>query len=789
MPSDCPRCGAQVPSLEWEGLCPRCIARVSLSPEPEPVMEAEEVPGPIGTGAAAAFPTGFRLGDYELLEEIGRGGMGVVYRARQLSLDRLVAVKTILSGRLADPDAVRRFRAEAGALARLRHPHIVTIHEITESEGHHLFSMEYVPGGNLAQRLQEAPPGTAGSDGARQKPTDAATLLAKVADAVHHAHERGVLHRDLKPSNILIDAAGEPHVTDFGLAKRLHAQSDLTYTGQLIGSPQYFAPEQFSPRFGEIGPRTDVFALGAVLYHLLTGRPPRHGETLEAVLLQLIDAVVVSPRKCDPTLPRDLDTICLKCLEPDPRHRYATAAAVAEDLRRFLAGQPILARPCSPARRLIHVVRRHPAPTLALLVVAASLGFTTWLANRGPAPRTVTTGPRTGPATTAMRLRDGEFDPAGWRLEVAASGTGTVQTAGRVVSADGKQQWLAVTNRLVGAAQVIGFHFPTNAQFNPAWRGPIRSVGLRVSARQIDGVAGAQVGVCLKQAGRRYLAPPATMEAGTLGWLTLGPFAPDDFRWCDGVRLRAEEHPDFSARAAPIEFGLTVLDADAGPGHFGWAIVDDFELTVNGRTPEAFPMLDEDFKPGDWSLIVLGERGADTVASTTRTARAGHALRLESRLPAGTSLFSCALSERSLYDPSQQGPLAAVTIRLELREQAESVGRQVNPTVLPVATQRGRLFVGRKSRIAAYTAINDGWEEIRFDRLPATELLERLGDAALGPAIDFSTNGAPIRFGFAFTLTTAFRQAGGGFSTTSAIRGFRVEVEPARDVTSGTVAR
>ena len=790
MASVCPTCGAPLPSRDWEGLCPRCVARVTLSPESDGGDPA--VVEPALSGPAAVFPAGFRLGDYELLAEIGRGGMGVVYRARQLSLNRTVAVKTILAGRMSDTEAVRRFRDEAEALAGLRHPHIVTIHEITEVAGHHLFSMEFVSGGSLAQRLLERDGGGAkGSAGNTENrevglpPREAAALVAKVAEAVQHAHARGLLHRDLKPSNILLDEQGEPRVTDFGLAKRLHALTDLTYTGQLIGSPQYFAPEQFSPRFGVVGPHTDVFALGAVLYHLLTGRPPRHGETLEAVLLQLIDAVVVPPRKLRPTLPRELETICLKCLELDPRRRYPTAQAVADELRRFGAGEPILARPMPAARRMGRWILRHLAWVVAMLSVAATLlvGWQLW--RRPPATPPSVDAVASGMPTTAFELRDGEFDPRHWRLEVASSGGGTTQTAGRRPAEDGSGMQWAVTNRLAGRAQVIGFHFRTNAPYDPALRGPITAVSLRVNARQVDGVTGAQVGVCLEQAGRRYLAPPVTMAAWGIGPQNFTAFSARDFKRCDGVTLRPGEHPDFSSRGAPVVFGFAVLDADAGQGHFGWAIIDEFHLTVRGRSATAFPFEDGEFRPEDWATLTISRGGASAVAGPVRNGRSGRGMQIASHLPAGSEFDWFAFSEGATYAPSQQGALAGVTVRFVVRENEASVGRQMNPVFHPVATQNGRMFVAPELRVGTYTTMEGGWQEMRFAGLRATNFQEQIGAGQFSQPLDFSTNGAPIRFGFVLRLTTDYRHEGGGFDTDSVIDDFRVEVEQA----GGTAAR
>ena len=304
------------------------------------------------------------LGDYELFEEIGRGGMGIIYRARQKRLRRIVAVKVLRGAEFAGEEARARFRVEAEAAARLQHPGIVAIHDVGEESGVLWFSMDYVPGENLDDHVGNH------TLGAR----DAATLVEKIAHAIQHAHDHGVLHRDLKPSNILL-ADGQPRITDFGLARRESTEDtpSLTRTGQTLGSPGYSAPEQALR--GEADVRTDVYGLGAVLYHLLTGRPPFLGPTLDSILLQLRDGEPVSPRRLIPSVPRDLETICLHALHHQPNHRYATASEMAADLGRFLERKAIHARPSSVAENVWRWCRRHPGLTMALLVAAMSLVF------------------------------------------------------------------------------------------------------------------------------------------------------------------------------------------------------------------------------------------------------------------------------------------------------------------------------------------------------------------------------------------------------------------------------
>jgi WD40 repeat protein len=309
-----------------------------------------------------ALPAGTELryfGDYLLEEEIARGGMGIVYRAVQLSLDRPVAVKVLRDGAFAGGQEIERFKREASSAAALRHRNIVGIHEIGENDGRHFFSMDYVPGQTLGQLLKEGP----------LPSKKAAVLMVKIASAIHHAHAAGVLHRDLKPSNIIMDAAGEPMVTDFGLAKHDAADMGLTLSGQVLGTPAYMPPEQAEGQAKNAGPHTDVYGLGALFYHLLAGRAPFTADSHVAVLAQVTHDDPVSVRLLNPSIPRDLENVCAKAMAKEPARRYTSAQALADDLQRFLDGKPVLARPVSSVEKLWRWARRHRALAASLAAV------------------------------------------------------------------------------------------------------------------------------------------------------------------------------------------------------------------------------------------------------------------------------------------------------------------------------------------------------------------------------------------------------------------------------------
>jgi TolB-like protein len=364
----CPKCGAEIPADAPEGGCPGCLLESGLR-----LLASEDEDAPTvaqkqqRTTSERLVEILGELGDYELLEEVGRGGQGVVFRARQKSLNRTVALKVISLGQWASTAHLKRFRREAEAAASLDHPSIVPIYEVGEREGACYFSMKFVEGGQLDEVVKRAPISI------RQ----AAELIAKVARTVHYAHEHGILHRDIKPGNILLDTKGEPQLTDFGLARLVEAESTVTRTMEVMGTPSYMAPEQAAGEYTKLSNATDVYGLGAVLYQILTDHPPFAGGTTYETIKLLLDTEPRQPRLLNPKIDRDLSTICLKCLEKDPKRRYLSALALAEDLERWLKHEPIQARLTGVFARGRKWVRRNPKLVVAgiagLLVGAAAI--------------------------------------------------------------------------------------------------------------------------------------------------------------------------------------------------------------------------------------------------------------------------------------------------------------------------------------------------------------------------------------------------------------------------------
>ncbi len=354
---------------------------------------------------------------YEILGELGRGGMGVVYQARQTKLNRVVGLKMILAGGHAGAADLARFRAEAKAIARLQHPNIVQVHEIGEHEGKPFFSLEFCAGGALDKKLAGTP----------LPPREAARLVQTLARAMHAAHQASVIHRDLKPANVLLTADGTPKITDFGLAKKV-GEAGRTSTGDVMGTPSYMAPEQALGKSQEIAATTDVYALGAILYECLSGRPPFKAATSLDTIMQVVSDEPVPPSRFQPKTPRDVQTICLKCLQKEPARRYSSAAALAEDLERFLRDEPIQARPAGRVERVVKWARRRPAAAgllavsgLAVLVILAGLAFFTSRLNQ-----------RNSDLGEALKRAEDESDAKDQALKTAREAREDAETARRV---------------------------------------------------------------------------------------------------------------------------------------------------------------------------------------------------------------------------------------------------------------------------------------------------------------------------------------------------------------------
>lgn len=347
----CAHCQSPIPPGAPPGQCVHCLLQLAdsvLSSDPD---------------QAFTLQTGRLLGDYELHEELGRGGMGVVFRARRRSLDQGVALKLLTGGQFASEADIFRFHHEAEAAAQLDHPHIVRIYDVGEAEGQHYYAMALIEGPSLDRQLPRY-----ASD-----PKATVQLLTQLARALQHAHERGVLHRDLKPANILLDAAGEPYLTDFGLARRLNLERSLTLTGRLVGTPAYLSPEQITGDPKSVTVASDLFSLGIVFYQLLTGKHPFAANNDLEILERIRHDDPIPPRRLNPALDRDLETLCLKCLEKNPAKRYATAAALADDRDRWQRHEPVEARPASRMERSAKWIRRHPVRTAIATALAMAL--------------------------------------------------------------------------------------------------------------------------------------------------------------------------------------------------------------------------------------------------------------------------------------------------------------------------------------------------------------------------------------------------------------------------------
>ena len=463
----CPKCGGEIPADAPEGGCPGCLLESGLGLL---ANEDDGIPSPTqrqhATSRERFAEILGELGDYELLEEIGRGGQGVVFRARQKSLNRTVALKIISLGQWASEAHLKRFRREAEAVANLDHPNIVPIYEVAERDGSCYFSMKFVEGGQLDEVVRRAP----------MSIRRAVELMLRLARTVHYAHEHNILHRDIKPGNILLDQKGEPHLTDFGLARLVETESTITRTLEVLGTPSYMAPEQATGNNAQLTSATDVYGLGAVLYQLLTGHPPFAGGTTFETIKLVLDTEPRQPRLWNRKIDRDLSAICLKCLEKDPRRRYPSALALAEDLEHWLRHEPIRAKRSGFFIHASKWVRRKPALAAliaSLVALAAAMGWNVWkseLISR-PAPKGIAVLPFANLSHDPDNayLADGIQEEILTRLAsiaglkvISRTSTSRYQSKPRNLAEIGKQ--LRVANILEGSVQKTADQVRVNVQ-------------------------------------------------------------------------------------------------------------------------------------------------------------------------------------------------------------------------------------------------------------------------------------------------------------------------------------
>jgi len=478
----CENCGEKIFSDAPKGLCPACVLETGLGPLAGESGDKESTSLPGDSARAHAADVLMDFGDYELLEEIGRGGQGVVYRARQKSLKRTIALKVIGLGQWATEAHLKRFRREAEAAANLDHPCIVPIYEVGEREGSCYFSMKFIDGGQLDEVTKHQPISA----------RTAAELVAKLARTVHHAHEHGILHRDIKPGNVLLDRNGEPHLTDFGLARLVETESTVTRTMEVLGTPSYMAPEQAVGNNARVSRATDVYGLGAVFYQLLTGHPPFAGGTTFETVRLVLDTEPRQPRLWNPKIDRDLATICLKCLEKDPQRRYSSALALAEDLEHWLKHEPIRAKPSGffmHGRKWVWRNRTTAVLVASLVALAVTVGVMVWKSElvRRPMPAGIAVLPfeNLGQDKENAFLADGVQDDVLTKLAKIAdlkviSRTSVMQYRGE---RDTRQigNALRVSHVLEGSVRKTGTRFHMNAQLIDA-----RS-NAHVWAEQYDG--------------------------------------------------------------------------------------------------------------------------------------------------------------------------------------------------------------------------------------------------------------------------------------------------------------
>jgi serine/threonine protein kinase/Tfp pilus assembly protein PilF len=450
----CGRCGAKISDDATREVCPACLLETGLGLLADESLAGAADPGRDDSGRAADRKKVRRsagilgdFGDYELLEEIGRGGQGVVYRAHQKSLNRTVAIKVIALGPWTTEAHLKRFRREAEAAASLEHPCIVPIYEVGERDGECYFSMKFIDGGQLDEVAKRTPISI------RQ----AAELIAKVARTVHYAHEHGILHRDIKPGNILLDQKGEPHLTDFGLARLVETESTVTRTLDVMGTPSYMAPEQAAGEHTKLSKATDVYGLGAVLYQLLTGHPPFAGGTTFETVRLVLETEPRPPRLLNPKVDRELSTVCLKCLEKDPQRRYSSALALAEDLEHWLKHEPIRARRTGFFTRGKKWVRRKPAIAAVItlsLALAVAIGWNVWKSELVPDKLGATKGIAVLPFENLSHDPDNAYFAEGMQEEILTRLASIADL--KVISRTSTQQYQSKPRNLAEIAKQLG---------------------------------------------------------------------------------------------------------------------------------------------------------------------------------------------------------------------------------------------------------------------------------------------------------------------------------------------
>ncbi len=520
----CSRCGTEL-AAGLGGLCPACVGALALGP---PSVQDQTTP------LLENLPED--LAGHQLLSEIARGGMGVVFKARHRKLNRTVAVKLLRAGQWAGPLDLARFRAEAEAAAHLQHPNIVTLYEVGEQDGMPYFSMEYVEGHTLAQAVEHGP----------LPPRQAAGYLKIIAEAIQYAHQQGVLHRDLKPSNVLLDRFDQPRLTDFGLAKRLDSTpesqtgSQLTFTGQVLGTPSFMSPEQAAARNEAVGPATDVYSLGAILYFLLTARPPISGTSLTEALSNVLNSAPVPPRRLNPAVPRDLETICLKCLEKDAARRYGSAAELAFELDRLLNHQPILARPVGPLERSWRWCRRNPAGAGLAATLAITLSFlalTVILAKTGK------------PSGAVFSPMVAFFQAAAPAPHAPMNLHAIADDDASAIEAEPPPPVLAVDGATFSQAEIgVGSGLAVDPQNNKCWAATLAQGGIIVRSGKND-----QEGVTFTIGSR-----PATVALDAthrLAWITGRRSANSDTNDPPSARLWAVDADSYRIVAGPIDYG------------------------------------------------------------------------------------------------------------------------------------------------------------------------------------------------------------------------------------------